>query len=197
MITFDEVARILAKCAAYDQRTVGEGDIRAWHEALNVAEPPIEIEDALISVARFYAERTEGRIRPAHVIEASHAMDLDRRQRARDEIRDRALERATEARAVEVVGTRDRADEVNQLLDDLRRRIGPRARPEVFRRPEWLRSDRARDAASVRRRVDPSGLGWCVECHRAGRMVLAVDPDAGSECREHSTDAPPGPREQR
>lgn len=32
MMTKSEIARLLARCAVYDQRTVGQGDVEGWHE---------------------------------------------------------------------------------------------------------------------------------------------------------------------
>lgn len=57
-----DAARVLAKAAAFDQRTVGEADVRAWHEALS----DLDAGDALAAVTRHYRQRTE-RIMPAHV----------------------------------------------------------------------------------------------------------------------------------
>lgn len=57
-----EAAMMLAQMQAYDQRTVGESDVIAWH-ALLVDAP---FEDCQEAVRRHYAEQTD-RIMPAHV----------------------------------------------------------------------------------------------------------------------------------
>lgn len=57
-----ETALMLAQMQAYDQRTVGESDVIAWHSLLSDA----PFEDCQEAVRRHYAEHTE-RIMPAHV----------------------------------------------------------------------------------------------------------------------------------
>ena len=57
-----EVAVVLAKAAAYDRRTVGEADARAWHEVLG----DVELVDALVAVARHYRDSTDW-LMPAHL----------------------------------------------------------------------------------------------------------------------------------
>lgn len=57
-----EVARVLAKCQAYDRRTVGKADIAAWHEALG----DLDLPSALAAVAEHYRDETAW-IMPAHI----------------------------------------------------------------------------------------------------------------------------------
>lgn len=57
-----ETARVLAKASAFDQRTVGQADVLAWHEAL----ADLDFADAMAAVTRHYADHTE-RIMPAHI----------------------------------------------------------------------------------------------------------------------------------
>lgn len=57
-----DTARVLAKAAAYDQRTVGHADVLAWHEALGDLDPT----DALTAVTRHYRDNTD-RLMPAHI----------------------------------------------------------------------------------------------------------------------------------
>lgn len=57
-----DVARVLAKAAAFDQRTVGEADVMAWHEIL----AGYDLGDALAAVTRHYRESTD-RIMPAQL----------------------------------------------------------------------------------------------------------------------------------
>lgn len=75
-MTPDEVARLLAKCAAYDQRTVGRTDIAAWTEALG----DIELVDALPAVTAHYRGSNK-RAMPADIRERS-AEFRDARRRA-------------------------------------------------------------------------------------------------------------------
>jgi hypothetical protein len=74
-MTPDEVANVLAKCAAYDQRTVGRMDIAAWAEAL----ADVELVDALPAVTGHYRSTTR-RAMPADIRErAAEHRDMRRR----------------------------------------------------------------------------------------------------------------------
>lgn len=73
-----DAAELLTLCAAFDRRTVGEADARAWAAALNAV--PLD-DDARAAVARHYAE-TDRWITPAHVIRQRAAIRADRIQRA-------------------------------------------------------------------------------------------------------------------
>lgn len=70
-----EVARVLAKASAYDQRTIGETDVAAWHEIVGRH----EFADALAAVAKHYTE-TRDRIMPADLVKQIRAV---REERAR------------------------------------------------------------------------------------------------------------------
>lgn len=84
-MTPEDVIDVLAKAAAFDQRTVGQADILAWHEILQ----KLDRDDALAAVTRHYAESRE-RIMPADVIRHARSFREDRRGR----------EKATEPRAL-------------------------------------------------------------------------------------------------
>lgn len=58
-----EAGQVLLKCSAFDQRTIGEGDIAAWQEVLADA----ELQDALAAVTAYYRTHTK-RIMPADII---------------------------------------------------------------------------------------------------------------------------------
>lgn len=49
-----DTARVLAKIAAFDQRTVGEADVRAWHEVLG----DLDYADVLTAVTEHYRDET-------------------------------------------------------------------------------------------------------------------------------------------
>jgi hypothetical protein len=49
-MTPSEVATLLAKCAAYDRRTIGEADVAAWHDALH----DVSFADASAAVTEHY-----------------------------------------------------------------------------------------------------------------------------------------------
>lgn len=74
-----EVARVLAKASAFDQRTIGETDVAAWHEILG----RFDYTDALQAVARHYGE-TRDRLMPADVV---RLMKVIREERQRLEAR--------------------------------------------------------------------------------------------------------------
>jgi hypothetical protein len=58
-----ETARVLAAAASFDQRTVGQSDIAAWHAALS----ELEFADARDAVVRHYRATSE-RVMPVHVL---------------------------------------------------------------------------------------------------------------------------------
>lgn len=73
-----DAAELLTLCAAFDRRTVGEADARAWAAALNAI--PLD-DDARAAVARHYAE-TDRWITPAHVLQQRAKIRRDRLDRA-------------------------------------------------------------------------------------------------------------------
>lgn len=77
-MTPEDVIDVLAKAAAFDQRTVGQADVLAWHEILH----RIERDDALDAVAKHYAESRE-RLMPADVVRLGRIARLDRERAAK------------------------------------------------------------------------------------------------------------------
>jgi hypothetical protein len=76
-----ETAQVLAKCAAFDQRTVGGADVIAWHEVIG----RLDFGDALGAVTRHYSE-TNHRAMPADIL--AHGRRIrDERTRSPHEIR--------------------------------------------------------------------------------------------------------------
>lgn len=61
-MNLSETARLLGAMAAFDRRTVGDGDVIAWQAVL----PDATFDDCLEAVKRHYAEHTEWMM-PAHV----------------------------------------------------------------------------------------------------------------------------------
>lgn len=141
-----ETARVLAKAAAYDQRTVGEADVLAWHEILE----RVDLTDALDAVRRHYTASVE-RIMPADVVRL-----------ARDARRDR--ERAQPDAHAEVLALPSRYEP--DIARDIRVREGV-ARCRDVMTPIW-------DALRARRQAaDPLGTTGCRptdhpsgHCHR-------------------------------
>lgn len=128
-MTPGDTARVLAKAAAYDLRTVGEADVLAWHEVLST----VDFTDALTAVARHYADHTE-RLMPAHIRRIVVEIRRDR-QRGQSTAELRAIE-ADPAR-------RDRSEAVRSLIADLRYSL-PEGDPDKLRRSEWIEADRRR-----------------------------------------------------
>ncbi|MGW3711372.1 zinc finger domain-containing protein [Streptomyces albogriseolus] len=73
-----DAAELLTLAAAFDRRTVGEADARAWAAALHAV--PLD-DDAREAVARHYAD-TDRWITPAHVIQQRTRIRADRINRA-------------------------------------------------------------------------------------------------------------------
>ncbi|WP_329148772.1 hypothetical protein OIU91_21225 [Streptomyces sp. NBC_01456] len=73
-----DAAELLTLAAAFDRRTVGEADARAWAAALNAM--PLD-DDARAAVARHYAE-TDRWITPAHVRQQRAKIRAERIERA-------------------------------------------------------------------------------------------------------------------
>jgi hypothetical protein len=137
-----EAARVLAKAAAFDQRTVGRADAMAWAEALEDVAP----DDALAAVARHYRDSTD-RIMPAHV---NRITDEIARERRRREIGDR--EPPPRPRPV---GIDERS--ANGLIEQLRELL-PQTNAEVLRRAEWVEHEK-RQARQLRAVPNPHFRG--------------------------------------
>jgi hypothetical protein len=86
-----ETAKVLAKAAAFDQRTVGEADVLAWHETI----ADLDAEDALAAVTRWYRDRAD-RLMPSHLREAVALVRADRRRSARLKAEQEAAENRPE-----------------------------------------------------------------------------------------------------
>jgi hypothetical protein len=73
-----EVAKLLAFCAAYDQRTIGKADVEAWAEALDSPwVPNIDLDEAQSAVVAHYQETTQ-RINVADVLKRVKTERADR-----------------------------------------------------------------------------------------------------------------------
>lgn len=114
-MTPQDTARVLAKAAAFDQRTVGDTDVLAWHDAIG----DLDAADALAAVTGFYREVTERRLMPGDVrtLVAEIERDRQREQRRR--------ERAPEIQAIESYATdprplTDRRPEIREFIASVR-----------------------------------------------------------------------------
>jgi hypothetical protein len=130
-----DVARVLAKAAAFDQRTVGSADVAAWYEAIG----DLDAGDALAAVTRHYRSADQ-RIMPSHLRQLVAEIDRERR---------RALREAEEAKALEAAEadrqhTEDRNAEIAAFVQQVRG-VLPEGDPAVLRprAAYWEREHRA------------------------------------------------------
>jgi hypothetical protein len=79
-VTPEDIIDVLAKAAAFDNRTVGKADVLAWHEVIG----DLDRDDALAAVARFYGAVTERRIMPGDVRTLAGEIQRERRRRPED-----------------------------------------------------------------------------------------------------------------
>jgi hypothetical protein len=82
-----DVIDVLSKCAAYDQRTIGETDVMAWHEILGRTDRG----DALEAVRLHYGE-TRDRAMPADIRKLAAGVRDTRQGRERQHERRLAIE---------------------------------------------------------------------------------------------------------
>lgn len=134
-MTPGDAARVLAKAAAFDQRTVGAADVAAWHEALS----DLDAADALAAVARHYST-SEQRIMPVHVRRLAREAVIARRQAIeRDEAR-----RSIEAYRADAGPLTDRSAEVQAFVNQVRDVLPEGDREALMpRRVAWEREHRA------------------------------------------------------
>lgn len=76
-MTPEDIIDVLAKAAAFDNRTVGKADVLAWHEVIG----DLDRDDALAAVARFYGTVTERRLMPGDVRTLAGEIVRERRRR--------------------------------------------------------------------------------------------------------------------
>lgn len=145
----EQAGLLLAKVAGYDNRTVGDANILAWHEALS----DVDFRDALQAVAAHFRGSTDY-LMPVHVRRGAEAVDRDRRRTERERLEaDQAIESA-EARAFS-------ADEVSRaavLIAELREKLPP-GDPAKLRGEHWLATHaigQLRDGTRVSRPTAPA-----------------------------------------
>jgi hypothetical protein len=132
-MTPGDTARLLAKAAAFDQRTIGAADVAAWHEAVG----DLDAGDALAAVTRHY-QRTDQRIMPSHLRILTVEIGRERRK----VLREAAERRALDAEATEL--TTDRSAEIAAFVQQIRSGL-PDSDPAVLRprAAYWDREHRA------------------------------------------------------
>lgn len=139
-MTPGETARVLAKAAAFDQRTIGESDVLAWHEAL----ADLNGADALNAITQHYAT-SDQRIMPVHVRRL--ATDI-RRERHRIE-RETDEQRAIESYRAQAGPLADRSAEIQAFVGQVRE-VLPEGDREALRprTVAWEREHRAYERAA-------------------------------------------------
>lgn len=96
-MTPQETGDVLAKAAAFDQRTVGTADVLAWHEVIG----NLDLADCLEAVTVHYREST-ARAMPADIRKLATAVRDRREARQRQKTGRLAVEAGTPDRSVEV-----------------------------------------------------------------------------------------------
>lgn len=189
-MTPGDMARVLTKCAAFDQRTIGEADVMAWYDAVG----QLDYDDAMTAVSRHYATSTD-RIMPAHLRTEVLAIRNERAGKQHheilalpsrfeaDEIRDeRIRERLPELMAKWSVPTDVPEGDVHadalararrerkSKMPETRRRRDPNAKPidldKVASGPDWAKAEiRERLAvAELHRNNRTCGRPSCPRC---------------------------------
>lgn len=186
-----DMADVLTAAAAYDGRTIGIGDVGAWHAAAG----ELDREEALAAVVRHYANSTD-RMMPAHLHQNVLAIRNERADRREHEIRalpsrfEEDPERAARIRRgiAEIakrwsVPEKGADDPVRDAaLDRAKRERGKRANPakatqrpegkplelaKVTKGPDWT-NPAFREAESVRSLHEadrPCGRPACPRCN--------------------------------
>lgn len=72
-LTKSEIALLLALCASFDQRTIGEADVEAWHEILG---EDLSFTDARTRVLAHYRVSNE-RIMPSDILTPHRVPELE------------------------------------------------------------------------------------------------------------------------
>ena len=118
-MTPDDVIDVLTKCAAFDQRTIGETDVMAWHEVIG----RYDRADALAAVTRHYTESSQ-RAMPADILRHARAVRDERRR-----LEAKTAPRALPSRFEDDIERDSRVREGVQQCRDILTAIVERARP--------------------------------------------------------------------
>lgn len=179
-MNLDEAGRLLAKVAGYDNRTVGDANILAWHEALS----DVDYHDALQAVAAHFRDSTDY-LMPVHVRRGAEAIDRHRRRTEREALEaDAAYNRAIES--AHGFGPDD-IRRGTAVLARLREQLPP-GEPAKLRGTHWLAthaSGQLRDGTRLTRSTapavpnpyyDPAAAARLLEMNAAAAPHDAPDP---------------------
>jgi hypothetical protein len=76
-----EAAKVLTLCAVYDRRTIGETDVREWHNVLDL----VRFADATVAVRQHYAAHREW-VMPSDVLAGVKRLRAGRLAREPDQV---------------------------------------------------------------------------------------------------------------
>jgi hypothetical protein len=110
-MNLEETSAVLGKAAGFDNRTIGQANLLAWHEVLG----DLDVRDCLNAIAQHHRESTEY-LMPAHVRRIAEKLRTERRDReSRDE-----QHRQLEAYAATAGPLTDRSKEIRAFVDQVR-----------------------------------------------------------------------------
>lgn len=134
-MNLEETAAVLAKAAGYDNRTIGDANVMAWHEALG----DLNVRDCLAAVAQHHRE-SDAYLMPVHVRRIAERLRKERQDREFEQDQQRQLA----AYAAQAGPLTDRSEDIRRLVDQIRS-VLPEGDVEALhpRREYWRREHRA------------------------------------------------------
>lgn len=182
-MNFEETANALALAQAYDNRTVGEANIRAWHLVLG----DLDAGDVMEAIRRHHGTESAW-IMPAHIVRLVGEIGRERAKAARQWAPGQygvpKDEAAPEIERAERLTAADVSPRVVELLDQLRTELPDVPRERLFpREAYWDRQQRAHARQDATEPPRPNLLeqarDWC-RANGAHDSGLHVDicPDA-------------------
>ncbi len=110
-MNLEEIGAVLAKAAGFDNRTIGQANLLAWHEVLG----DLDVGDCLDAISQHHRESTEY-LMPAHVRRIALKLRAERRERERSDEQRHALE----AYAATAGPLTDRSAEIRAFVGQIR-----------------------------------------------------------------------------
>lgn len=134
-MNLEETGALLAKAAGYDNRTIGQGNVLAWHEALG----DLRLDDCLRAVTLHHRSSAEY-LMPVHI--RRHATEVRRVRQDRELEAERRLE--LEAYVATAGPLTDRSEDIQELVHQVRE-VLPEGSPDALhpRREFWRREHTA------------------------------------------------------
>jgi hypothetical protein len=134
-MNLEEIGAVLGKAAGFDNRTIGQANLLAWHEVLG----DLELGDCLDAIAQHHRESTEY-LMPAHIRRRALKLRADRRERERSDEQRYALE----AYAANAGPLTDRCAEIRNFVHQVRD-VLPESSTEALapRHEHWRREHQA------------------------------------------------------